>query len=95
MKYFLRKCRFVKHIGQRTLSKKAGGGGLWGCWKAAVNSELFFEIVKREETVTEVKPFLIPAVAALRLAIVAGRIRTNELMPDIQHFSAYFIRACR
>lgn len=31
-----------------------------------------------------VKPFLVLAVAALDLAVVPGRVRTNELMPDTQ-----------
>ena len=37
-----------------------------------------------------VKPLLVLAVAALHLAVVAGRIRANELMPDIQLSSRLF-----
>ena len=37
-----------------------------------------------------VKPLLVLTVTALHLAVVAGRIRANELMPDIQLNSRLF-----
>ena len=48
-----------------------------------VDRELLFEIVQRVERVTGVKALLILPVAALCLAVVPGRIGTDQFMPNL------------
>ena len=57
---------------------------------AVVDSELLCEIIQRIEGVARIKSLLIFAVAALNLAVVPGRIRTNELVPNAQFGSRLF-----
>lgn len=49
-----------------------------------MNGKLLCEIIQRIESVAGVKTFLILAVAALDLAIVTRRVRTDQFMPDTQ-----------
>ena len=49
---------------------------------AVVDSKLFGEVIQRVKVVAGVKPFLVLPVAAFRLAVVAGCIRTDEFVPD-------------
>lgn len=49
-----------------------------------MDSKLFCKVIQRIERAARVEPFLILAVAALNLAVVARRVRTDQLMPDIQ-----------
>lgn len=49
-----------------------------------MDSKLFCKVIQRIERAARVEPFLILAVAALDLAVVARRVRTDQLMPDIQ-----------
>ena len=51
---------------------------------AVMDGELLCKIVQRIKAVTEVKAFLVLPVAALHLAVVAWRVRTDELVPDTQ-----------
>ena len=57
-------------------------------WKvvgtAVIHSELFLKVRQREERVERIKAFLVFPVAAFYLAIMSGRVRTDELMPDAQ-----------
>ena len=55
-----------------------------------MDSELFCEVVQGIERVAGVEPFLVLAVAAFHLAVVARCIRTNELMPDAKFGSRLF-----
>jgi len=49
-----------------------------------MNGKLLIEIVQGIETVRIIEAFLIFPMAAFHLAIMSGRIRTNELMPNVQ-----------
>ena len=49
-----------------------------------VDSKLLCEIVQRVKAVAGVKAFLVLPVAAFYFAIMAGRVGTDELMPDSQ-----------
>ena len=49
-----------------------------------MNSELFLKDIQREEGVDRIKAFLVYSVAALYLAIMSGRVRTDQLMLDAQ-----------
>ena len=58
-----------------------------------VGSKLYAEIGKREETVCVVETLLVFAVAAFHLAVVAGRVGTDQLVPDSKPCSGQF-KAC-
>ena len=64
-------------------------------WKvvgtAVIHSELFLKVRQREERVERIKAFLVFPVAAFYLAIMSGRVRTDELMLDTQ-FSGGFLK---
>ena len=49
-----------------------------------MDSKLIFKVVERVEIVTGVKAFLVLAVAALHLAVVARRVGPDELVADTQ-----------
>ena len=51
---------------------------------AVVNGKLFDEIFEGKEGVAGIEPLLVLAVAALDLAVVAGRVGANELVADAQ-----------
>ncbi len=51
---------------------------------AVMNSELFLKVSQREERVDRIKAFLVFPVAALYLAIMSGRVRTDQLMLEAQ-----------
>ena len=51
---------------------------------AVMNSELFLKVNQREERVTRIKSFLVFHVAAFNLAIMSGRIGTDQFMLDTQ-----------
>ena len=51
---------------------------------AVVDGELLCKVVRRVEAVAGVKTFLVFPVAALHLAVMAGRVGTDEFMPDAQ-----------
>ena len=61
-----------------------------------MDRELLFEIVQRVERVTGVKALLILAMAALDLAVMAWRIRTDQLMSDTKHcYNLSKVPACQ
>ena len=49
---------------------------------AVMDSELLGEIIQGEETMAGVEAFLVLSVATFHLAVVARRVRTDELMSD-------------
>ena len=49
-----------------------------------MNSELFLKVIQREERADRIKAFLVFPVATLHLAIMSGRVRTDQLMLDAQ-----------
>ena len=49
---------------------------------AVVDLELLVEVFKREERMTTVKSLLVFTVAALHLAVMPGRVGTDQLMAD-------------
>ena len=51
---------------------------------AVVNGKLFGEIFEGKERVAGIEPLLLLSVAALDLAVVAGRVGANELVADAQ-----------
>ena len=57
---------------------------------AVVDGKLLCEVFERIERVARVEAFLILAVAALDLAVVARRVRTDQFMPDIQFGGRFF-----
>ena len=57
---------------------------------AVVDGELLCKVVERKERAARVEAFLILAVAALDLAVVARRVRTDQFMPDIQFGGRFF-----
>ena len=56
-----------------------------------MDSKLLCEIVQRIEGVAGIEAFLVLAMAALDLAVMARGIRTNELVPNAQ-FSSSFLK---
>ena len=56
-------------------------------------SKLHTEIGKREETMCVVETLLVFAMAALYFAVVAGRVGTDQLVPDSKPCSGQF-KAC-
>ena len=55
-----------------------------------MDSKLFCEILQRIESVARIESLLILTVAALDLAVVARRVRTDQFMPDIQFGGRFF-----
>ena len=53
------------------------------------DSELFFKVSQGEEIADRIKAFLVLPVAALRLAIMPGCVRTNELVLDTKIKSSF------
>ena len=51
---------------------------------AVMDSELLCKVVQRIERMAGIEALLVLAVAALNLAVVPRRIRTDQLMPDTQ-----------
>ena len=51
---------------------------------AVVDSELFGKVTEGIEAVTGIKAFLVLSVAALYFSVVSGRVRTDELVSDLQ-----------
>ena len=49
-----------------------------------MNSELFVKISQREESMYRIKAFPVFPVAAFHLAIMSGRVRTDQFMLDAQ-----------
>ena len=47
-------------------------------------SELFLKVIQGEEKADRIKAFLVFPVATLHLAIMSGRVRTDQLMLDAQ-----------
>ena len=56
---------------------------------AVMDSELFLKVIQREERVESIKAFLVFPVAALHLAIMSGRVRTNAFMLNAQLSSGF------
>ena len=54
-----------------------------------MDSELFFKVSQREESVNRIKAFLVLPVAALHLAIMPGHVRTNEHVLDTKIKSSF------
>ena len=46
------------------------------------NSQLFLEVLERVETVRSIEFFIILAVAAFNLAVMSGRVRSDQLVPN-------------
>ena len=57
---------------------------------AVVDGKLLCEVFERIERVARVEAFLILAVAALDLSVVARCVRTDQFMPDIQFGGRFF-----
>ena len=55
-----------------------------------MDGKLLCKVVERKERAARVEAFLILAVAALDLAVVARRVRTNQFMPDTQFGGRFF-----
>ena len=55
-----------------------------------MDGELPGEVIQGIKAAAGVKAFLILAVAALDLAVVARRVRTDQFMPDIQFGGRFF-----
>lgn len=49
-----------------------------------MNSKVFLKVRQREERMVRIKAFLIFPVAAFHLAIMSGRVRTDQFMLDTQ-----------
>ena len=47
---------------------------------AVMDSKLLCKVIRGKESVGRIETFLVLSVAALHLAVAAGRIRPNELM---------------
>lgn len=45
-----------------------------------MNSELFLKVIQREESVERIKAFLVFSMAAFHLAIMSGRVRTDQFV---------------
>ena len=75
-------CRFVKHVGQRSLRgspwESANGGDASGdCWSRIGEQ-------RGEEAADAVEALLVFPVAALDLAVVSGRVRADEFVTYAQ-----------
>ena len=57
---------------------------------AVMDGELLYKIIQRIEGVAGIEAFLILAVAALDLSVVARCVRTDQFMPDIQFGGRFF-----
>ena len=57
---------------------------------AVMDGELLIKIVQRVKAMTGVKAFLVLPVAALHLAVVAGRVGADQLVPDSKPRSGQF-----
>ena len=51
---------------------------------AVVDSKLLCKIVQRAKAVAGIESFLVFPVAALHLAVMAGRVWTDEFVPDTE-----------
>lgn len=58
-----------------------------------MDDKLSREVIKRVEGMTAVETLLIFSVASLHLAVVAGCIRADQFMPDIQ-ISCCLLKKC-
>ena len=54
-----------------------------------MDGKLLLKVNQRAEGVDRIKAFVVFPMAALHLAIMLGRVRTNELMPDFQVGSGF------
>ena len=63
-------------------------GGVVG--SAVVDGKLLCEVIQGIEGVARVEAFLILTMAALHLAVVPRRVRTDQLMPDAQFGGCLF-----
>ena len=57
---------------------------------AVVDGKLLCKVIQGIERVARVEAFLILAVAALDLSVVARCVRTDQFMPDIQFSGRFF-----
>ena len=57
---------------------------------AVVDGKLLCKVIQGIERAARVEAFLILTVAALDLAVVARRVRTDQFMPDIQFGGRFF-----
>ena len=55
-----------------------------------MDGKLLCKVIQGIERAARVEAFLILTVAALDLAVVARRVRTDQFMPDIQFGSCLF-----
>lgn len=53
-----------------------------------MDSELFCEIIQREEGMTGIEAFLVFSVTALYLTVMPGRVGTDQLVTDSQFGSS-------
>ena len=61
-----------------------------------MDGELLCKVIQRIKGVTGVKALLILAMAALDLAVMAWRIRTDQLMSDTKHcYNLSKVPACQ
>ena len=51
---------------------------------AVMDGKLFLKVRQRKERMERIKSFLVFPMAALHFAVMPGRVRTDELMPDAQ-----------
>ena len=56
---------------------------------AVVERKLLGEVIQREEGVTGIKALLVLSMASFHLAVVARRVRTDELMTDTKLSSSF------
>ena len=78
-------CRIVKQIGQEVDWRKPGKRAHRQSVGAAVmDGKLFLKVRQRKERMERIKSFLVFPMAALHFAVMPGRVRTDELMPDAQ-----------
>ena len=57
---------------------------------AVVDGKLLCKVIQGIERVARIEAFLILAVAALDLSVVARCVRTDQFMPDIQFGGCFF-----
>ena len=55
-----------------------------------MDGKLFGEVIRREEGMAGIEPLLILTVAALHLAVMSGRIRTNPFIPAFKTLRRQF-----
>ena len=55
-----------------------------------MDGKLLYKVIQGIERAARLEAFLILAVAALDLAVVARRVRTDQFMPDIQFGGSFF-----